>query len=178
MKIDPATLTIINYPDPRLRRESAPVEKFGAELEAIARRMLGLMREAKGVGLAAPQVGLLMRLFVINTTGKPEDDVVLVNPELHDLEGIVQASEGCLSIPDVRGEIRRYARCRVVARDAVGREFELEAEGLLSRALQHETDHLDGRLILDRMGPGDRLAARKKLRELEAEFAERGGKAG
>lgn len=167
------TLQIIRYPDPRLRKPAEPVEAFDGTLAALAQRMLQLMRAQKGVGLAGPQVGVPLRLFVLNVTQSPEDDLVLVNPELSDLQGIVQASEGCLSIPEVRAEIRRAARCRVSARDVAGRALELEAGGLLARVLQHETDHLNGVLILDRMGPGDRIAARKQLRELEAEFAER-----
>lgn len=170
MKPDLDKLAIIHYPDPRLRKPAAPVTRFDEALARLAERMFELMRHDEGVGLAAPQVGLSQRLFVANATGKPEDALVCVNPELHDLSGSGEAEEGCLSIPGVRVRVRRATRGRLRAFDAAGRPFEREVDGLLARVCQHELDHLNGVLILDRMGPGDRLATRKALRALEAEF--------
>jgi peptide deformylase len=163
-------LAIIHYPDPRLRKAAAPITRFDEDLARLAERMFDLMRQDEGVGLAAPQVGLSLRLFVANATGKPEDALVCVNPELHDLSGSAEAEEGCLSIPGVRVKVRRAARCRLRASDAAGRWFERDVDGLLARVCQHELDHLNGVLILDRMGPGDRLATRKALRALEEDF--------
>lgn len=162
-------LTIIHYPDPRLKRVAEPVRAFDQELAALAKRMLELMRAAKGVGLAGPQVGMSVRMFVMNPTGEPGDDAVYVNPEIHDLEGARESEEGCLSIPDVRVKVRRAARCRLVAQDLQGREVERAGGDLVARIWQHETDHLNGVLILDRMGPGDRIATKAILRDLEAE---------
>ncbi len=172
-------LTIINYPDPRLRERCAPVTEFNGELEALARRMLELMRERRGVGLAAAQVGVPLRLFVMNMTGQPDGDRAYVNPEIRDAVQMREAEEGCLSIPEVTVTVRRAHSCRLVARTLSGEPVELEGEGLQARVWQHETDHLDGVLILDRMGPGDALATRRALRELEDVYARRKrGKAG
>lgn len=173
MAIDVAALTLIKYPDPRLRRRCEPVTAFDDELRALAARMLAIMREHKGVGLAAPQVGVPLRLFVMNITTRPEDDCVVVNPVIRDGSAVREAEEGCLSIPDVFVKIRRPSRCRLLAFDEHGRPVEREGEGLLARCWQHETDHLDGVLILDRMGPSDEIATRKTLRELEAAYRER-----
>lgn len=164
---DPTSLRIIHYPDSRLRARSAPVDRFNAELRDLAARMLTLMRESKGVGLAAPQIGVLLRLFVMNPTGQPSDDRVLVNPVIDEMEGSAVATEGCLSIPGVSVQIRRPVACRIVAQDLAGEPVELRGRDLVARIWQHETDHLNGVLILDRMGPSDRVATRKVLRALE-----------
>lgn len=176
MSTDLAALRIIEYPDPRLRIQGETVTRFDAELAALARRMGELMREAKGVGLAAPQVGLALRLFVMNVTDDAANDRAFVNPTIHDGRNPKDAEEGCLSIPDVRGQIRRAFRCRIVAQDLSGAPIELEGEDLVARVWQHETDHLNGILIIDRMGPSDQLAAKKTLRELEAAFEARQGR--
>lgn len=171
-----ADLKIINYPDPRLRKASKRVEEFGPKLAELAENMLGLMREAQGVGLAAPQVGMLQRLFVCNVTGEAKDDMVLVNPELFELEGDIEGEEGCLSIPDVTVTVHRADSCVLRGQSLKGKPVELRAEGLLARCFQHECDHLDGRLIIDAMSEADRIANRKVLRELERKHS-RGAKA-
>ena len=163
-------LTVIHYPDPRLRKPCAPVTRFDADLAAFATRMLELMHAGRGVGLAAPQVGVLKRMFVMNHTDDPKDDMVLINPEIRDMHGSREAEEGCLSLPEVYVHVRRASRCRVVAQDVRGEPFEREGEDLLGRIWQHETDHLNGILILDRMGPSERIATKKRLTELEAEY--------
>jgi len=160
-------LHIIHYPDPRLRRPCEPVTEFNADLAALARRMLELMLAGRGVGLAAPQVGVNQRLFVMNPTGKPGDDLVLVNPTIHDAHGSVECEEGCLSLPGVNAQVRRAQRCRVTAQDVEGRSFEAVLQDLPARICQHETAHLNGVLILDRMGPSDRLATRRTVKALE-----------
>lgn len=173
MALTTKTLQIIHYPDPRLRKSCAKVETFDEELARLAQRMLELMRADEGLGLAAPQVGVCRRLFVCNVTGDKKDDLVLVNPRLEDLEGEVDGEEGCLSIPEVRGVIRRAGQCRIVAQDLSGKAIELQGKDLLARCWQHECDHLDGRLIVDRMSETDRIANRRKLKELETAFKRR-----
>jgi peptide deformylase len=165
-------LKIIEWPDPRLKAVSKPVEAFDERLKALAARMFELMRAHKGVGLAAPQVGHNVRMFVMNPSGKPEDDRVYVNPELHEPSGEEEGEEGCLSLPEVHAQILRSKTYRISARDLAGHRFEQQESGYIARIWQHEFDHLDGTLILDRMGPLGRLAARKALRELQAKWDE------
>lgn len=161
---------IVKYPDPRLRRVCPLVTEFDDGLAALAERMLKLMREGDGVGLAAPQTGLSCRLFVCNPTGEPGDDHVFINPELVNLTGQAEAEEGCLSLPDIHVVIRRARRCGIRFQDITGKAMEMEAEGLLARIWQHETDHLDGKLIIDRMDATDRIANRKKVAQLEVDY--------
>ena len=170
MSVELQNLTIVHYPHPALRKVCEPVMEFGDELKAFADRMLELMHAGHGVGLAAPQVGVLKRMFVMNATEERGDDMVFVNPEIRDLHGSREAEEGCLSLPEVYVQIRRAPRCRIVAQDVYGQPIELEGEDLVCRAWQHETDHLNGILILDRMGPSDKIATKKRLRELEAAY--------
>lgn len=173
MTQDLSNLRIIHYPDPRLRKKSAPVTEFDDRLAAFVERMFELMETGRGVGLAAPQVGVNTRLFVMNESGEPQDNRVLVNPVIHDPHGSAEAEEGCLSLPGINVQVRRAQRCRVKAQDLQGREFEFEAEDLLARICQHETDHLNGVMIIDRMGPSDRIATRKTLKSLEEQFGGR-----
>jgi peptide deformylase len=151
--------------DPVLRAKALPVERFDAELREEARRMGELMHDALGVGLAATQVGILHRLLVY-ATSVDEPVTALVNPELQWLSDEREAAEeGCLSIPGVHVEVERPARVRVTARDVHGGELEIEAEGLEARVIQHEIDHLDGVLILDRISREARRDAMRALRE-------------
>lgn len=169
--LDLEKLTVIHYPDPRLKKPCEPVRVFDEHLAALAKRMGALMREHKGVGLAASQVGVMVRLFVMNVTDDPANDQVFINPQIRDLQGGKEDEEGCLSIPDVRVHVRRATRCRLVAQDLAGKPVELQGEDFVCRVWQHETDHLNGILMLDRMGPADRIATKKTLQELEAEYA-------
>jgi len=168
--VDPAALRIIHYPDPRLREPAAPVATFDEALTRVAERMFELMRLDRGVGLAAPQVGLPIRLFVMNPTEDRKDDLAFVNPVISETEGSREDEEGCLSIPEVRVQMRRAVRCRIDALDLAGNPIAFVGEDLLARIWQHETDHLNGVLIIDRMGPGDKIATRRQLKELEARF--------
>ncbi len=164
-------LKIIVYPDPRLKKVSAEVTTFDESLKALTARMFELMREARGVGLAAPQVGLNIRLFVMNPTGKPEDDAIYVNPVLSEGEGEEEGEEGCLSLPGLNVQVWRAKTLRMDARDVTGKPFSQEATGYVARIWQHEFDHLNGTMISDRMGPVAKLANRKLLRELEEKWA-------
>jgi peptide deformylase len=162
--------TIVRYPDPRLRTRCEPIETFDGELAGLARRMLEIMKKGDGVGLAGPQVGVCRRIFVCNPTGKPEDDQVFVNPELSDLTGSEEGDEGCLSLPEVRVRVRRARRCRMKAFDLNGQPIDRLGEDLVARIWQHETDHLDGGLIIDRMDGTDKIANKKLLAQLEADY--------
>ena len=166
-------LKIILYPDPRLKKASEPVRAFDERLRLLVARMFELMREAKGVGLAAPQVGQNIRLFVMNPTGEPADDRVYVNPVLSDLEGEDEAEEGCLSLPGIHINVVRGKQARMQAQDLDGKPIEEVATGFIPRVWQHETDHLNGTLLTDRMGPVARMAARRTLKDLEERY--RGG---
>ncbi|MEK6644030.1 MAG: peptide deformylase [Planctomycetota bacterium] len=175
MDIDLASLRIIHYPDPRLRKVCKPVESFDGFLPRLVERMFELMRADEGIGLAAPQVGVLIRLFVCNTTGDPKDGLVVVNPRLTDLADPDLSEEGCLSIPEVRGEFLRYANCKLSAQDVMGKAYSLAGHDLAARCWQHECDHLDGKLILDRFSEADKIANRRKLKQLEADFKNQKG---
>jgi peptide deformylase len=147
-----AILPIVTLPDPVLRQMSARVERVDDDLRRLADGMLETMYDAPGVGLAAVQVGVPRRLIVLDTAGKDEEPnpLVLINPEILRLGSEMRVhEEGCLSIPDVRIEIERPASLRVRYLDRDGKPRELEAEELLATAIQHEIDHLDGRLIID-----------------------------
>ena len=170
MAVDTLPTKVIKYPAPVLRRKANSIEKFNGSVAALADRMLELMHAGRGVGLAAPQVGLSLRIIVCNPTGEPEDDMIFVNPELSDLIGAVEAEEGCLSVPEILVNVRRARRCRISAYDVQGKPFVMEGEDLIARIWQHEVDHLDGRLIIDRMNDIDRIANKKRLAELEAEY--------
>lgn len=150
-----AIRTILHYPDKRLRNAGDPVVDFGADLQALVDDMAETMYAAPGVGLAAPQIGVSLRLFVIDVaTGEdqPSELRVFCNPEIVERTGEVVWEEGCLSFPGVHEDIDRAERVKVRAQDRHGQWFELEAEGLLAVAIQHENDHLDGKLMVDHLG--------------------------
>jgi peptide deformylase len=161
---------IVLYPDPVLKRRCASVEDFGPGPRKLAEHMLRLMHQAEGVGLAAPQVGVSLRLFVCNVTPDPAQDRVFVNPRFLDLSGADESAEGCLSLPGVNVAMRRASRAVMEAQDLDGRFVQVTAEGLLARVWQHETDHLDGILIIDHMSAADAIANRKAIRQLKADF--------
>ena len=163
-------LKIILYPDPRLKKISQPVTAFDQRLRQLANRMLELMREARGVGLAAPQVGENVRLFVMNATQEPGDDRVYVNPVLSDLEGDEEQEEGCLSLPGIHVNVTRGRQVRMQAQDLEGRPIEEVATGFPARVWQHEFDHLNGTLLTDRMGPVAKMTHRKVLNELKEQY--------
>jgi peptide deformylase len=162
----PKHLNVIFYPDPRLKKYSEPVTGFDAPLAELAERMLQLMRQHRGVGLAAPQVGQNVRLFVMNATQEPQDDRIYVNPSLVDPTGEEIDEEGCLSLPGINASICRSQAVTLRAHDLQGNPIEETATGYLARIWQHEIDHLDGVLITDRMGLTARMMARRTLREL------------
>lgn len=149
----PKIYEIVKYPDPVLAKKGAPVTVFDDKLKKLVDDMFASMYEAQGIGLAAPQIGLSQRLTVIDTSFKknPDDRIVLINPEIIDREGEQYEEEGCLSLPDIRDKVKRAAWVKVRAQDVNGEWFEIEGEELLARAFQHEIDHLDGVLFIDRL---------------------------
>ncbi|HZU85753.1 MAG TPA: peptide deformylase [Polyangiaceae bacterium] len=162
--------TILHYPDPKLRERGRRVEVVTPEVRALIDDMAETMYAAPGVGLAATQIGETWQIFVVDcaSEGEPSDLRVFVNPEILSLDGKQTFEEGCLSFPGAREEIERAAKVRVRAQDRDGRWFELEAEGLLAIAIQHEYDHLQGLLMIDRLGPlKKRLLHRKMVRRSE-----------
>lgn len=163
-------LKIIHWPDPRLRKISTPVTAFDERLRLLAGRMLELMKQAKGVGLAAPQVGINERLFVMNHTGKPEDDRVVVNPVLSGADGEEEGEEGCLSLPEINIPVLRSRTLHLRAQDLTGAFFEQTETGYIPRIWQHENDHLDGILLLDKMSPMQKMTSRKHIREMEEAY--------
>jgi len=170
--VDIPSLTIVKYPDARLREVSTPVESVDADLHPLTEKMFELMTAAQGVGLAAPQVGVTVRLFIISRQLESVEHHVYINPEILSVAGRQKEDEGCLSIPGITSKIARSAVVDIRATDLDGRSFEQRAEGLIARAFQHEMDHLNGRLIIDRMSTVARLANRKTIRELEEQASD------
>ncbi len=160
------------YPDPVLRVAADPVTDFDDDLRAFARAMVETMHANRGLGLAAPQVGDRRRLVIISPDGEPGHETVLVNPRLTQRDGWETGDEGCLSFPGIYVKIRRYARVSAEYEDLEGKTRVREAEGLPARAVQHEIDHLDGRLLVDRMSAVQRMSHRRRLRELERRYAQ------
>ena len=166
-----AVRTILHYPDPRLREKAQPVVQVTAAIKALVEDMAETMYAAPGVGLAATQIGEPHRIFVIDTAAEdePSNLQVFINPEIVTKDGELVWEEGCLSFPGVTEEIDRAATVRVRALDAAGTAFELEADGLLAVAIQHELDHLDGVLMIDRMGALKKRLVDRKMRRRAAE---------
>lgn len=158
-----ALLDILQYPDERLRHVATPVATVDDRIRALADDMLETMYAASGIGLAATQVGVDERVAVIDVSPDHDEPMVLVNPEILERTGEQESEEGCLSIPGVTDRVRRAARVRVRALDRQGEPFELEAEELLAVCIQHEIDHLDGRLFIDYLSLLKRRRLDKKL---------------
>ena len=170
-------LKIVHYPHPVLRTKAQPLGGVSEEVRAVARKMIELMHEARGVGLAAPQVGLPWRLFVANPTGEDSGgasggDRIYINPVLSDpSEATARAEEGCLSIPGVNVHVMRPVGVTIAAMNEHGEKITDTSADLLARIWQHETDHLNGVLIIDRMTPTDGRSVKRTLAQLEADFA-------
>jgi len=167
---------IKKYPEAVLRKKTAPVKMIDDDINRLIDDMVETMHAAPGVGLAANQVGVPLQLAVIELgdhegAGPHRSLVVLINPEMVSMEGSVVAEEGCLSVPDFTEKVKRAAKVRVRAQDRQGKPFELEAEGLMAKALQHEIDHLNGILFIDRLSPIKKSIFRRRLKKALAETA-------
>jgi peptide deformylase len=159
---------IVKYGDPILEKPGVPIKKFDAGLQQLVEEMFASMYAAQGVGLAAPQIGLGLRIAVVDVTGgkNPEAKIVLANPEVIHAEGEVREEEGCLSIPGFRGYVIRPQFVTVKAQDAKGESFEIRGENLLARAFCHEIDHLNGILFLQHLSMLKRDLIRRKIKKL------------
>jgi peptide deformylase len=162
-----AVLQILAYPDPRLRKVAAPVSAVTAEVQKLISNMAETMYAAPGVGLAATQVDFHKRIVVIDTSETRDELRVFINPEIVLAEGEAECEEGCLSVPGYYDKVSRAARVRVRALDARGAAFELEAEGMLAVCIQHEMEHLQGKVFVDHLSPlkQARLAARLRKKQ-------------
>lgn len=153
---------IVYLPDPCLRKVAKPIEQFDDALQILIEDMFDTMYHARGVGLAAPQIGISLRLSVIDTLGDKTNQLVIINPEITARSGEKQFEEGCLSVPGAYDTITRAEKVTVKALDRLGNPIEIEADGLLAECLQHEIDHLNGKLYVDLLSPLKRLMVRKK----------------
>jgi peptide deformylase len=168
-------MKIVLYPAPTLSNPSTPLDKITDEVQKNIREMFRIMYELKGVGLAAPQVGWNVRLFVTNTRkdAQPGNEKIYINPEILELsEDKATLHEGCLSLPFVWTSIRRHLGVRIRAQNENGETFEDSLEGLDAQAIQHEVDHLNGMLIIERMSPADFRANSPAIRDLEKRWKE------
>lgn len=171
---EPLDYSLSYYPDPVLRKVAEAVPAFDEELEKLVKGMFALMVASQGVGLAAPQVGLRKRVLIVNHSGEPADNLVLVNPKIVARTGPrTDFEEGCLSFPEIYADVSRPERCTVEAFDTEGNAIETEYDGFVSRIVQHEYDHLEGVLLVDRMSPADKLRHKAALEELVEEHKSR-----
>jgi peptide deformylase len=171
--IDIQKCRITRYPAPVLAGPAEPVEKIDDDIRRLAEKMTEIMLEHKGIGLAAPQAGVPLRIFIISIDGTRENVKVYINPTVTPAGESSLIEEGCLSVPGVYSKIRRYTKCTVTATDLDGNEFTEQAEGLYARALQHEYDHIQGVTIVNRMGQVAKIAHRKQLKALRKAKSEK-----
>jgi peptide deformylase len=165
MKVD-----IVHWPAPVLLKGTKPVERVDDDLRDTVRNMTDLMLRLRGVGLAAPQVGIAQRFMLVSESGEPDDVTAVINPEILAKEGSEEMEEGCLSFPAMYGDIVRSTRIEVRYRDLEWNEQKMALEGFLARVFQHEFDHLNGVVFIDRMSPSDKMKNRQKLDELKKAY--------
>jgi len=158
-----ALLDILHFPDPRLRTQAKPVEQVDDRLRQLIDDMFETMYQAPGIGLAATQVNIHKRVIVIDTSQEQDQPLVLINPEIFDRDGVEEMDEGCLSVPGIYDRVQRAERIKVRAKGRDGKSFEMDADGLLAVCIQHEIDHLDGKLFVDYLSQLKRQRIRKKL---------------
>ena len=166
-------MQILPYPHAALRWKSKPIQEINDDLRRVVSEMFELMYAAKGIGLAANQVGLPYRLFILNLTGDPEDkdeEIVFINPTILKRKGTTEGEEGCLSFPGMYGQVKRAAKIEVEAFDLKGECFEYSLDELAARAVQHECDHLDGVLFIDRMTETARRDLDPVIADFETQF--------
>jgi peptide deformylase len=169
---------IRKFPDPVLRRKTDRVTSINGTIERLIDDMVETMHAAPGVGLAANQVGVSLQIAVIDLSTREEKEkrhpmLVIINPEILSQQGSVVEEEGCLSIPEYAEKVKRAAKVKVRAQDRTGNVFELEAEGLLAKALQHEIDHLNGLLFIDRLSPLKKSVFKRRLKKMALDKTEK-----
>ena len=166
-------MEILPYPHPALRWKSKPIVEINSDLRRIVEEMFELMYAAKGIGLAANQVGLPYRLFILNLAADPEEkeeEIVFINPEIIRRKGTTEGEEGCLSFPGMYGQVKRAAKVAIEAFNLKGECFEYALDELAARAVQHETDHLDGVLFIDRLTESSGRELAPVIADFEAQF--------
>jgi peptide deformylase len=167
-------MKIVRYPHPALRRVAKPLTAIDKTVHLVAGKMIELMNEAKGLGLAGNQVAWPFQMIVLNLNTDPQQEkpepTVFINPVILEKKGAIEEEEGCLSLPDLYQRVRRAKQVRVQAYNLKGEAVEISAADLPARAWQHEIDHLQGILFIDKLGPIAKLSSRNKLREFEAQF--------
>lgn len=165
-------LQVVKYPHPTLRHKSKPLRRVDGEVKEIVDEMFDLMYQQNGVGLAANQVNLPYRLFIINLEADPQkgEGVVFINPVIGRRSGTVEAEEGCLSFPEIYAPVKRSDKIVVSAYNLAGEEINYRLDGFFARAVQHEYDHLDGILFIDRLSPSAMLSVKQELTDQELEF--------
>lgn len=175
MNADISSLTIITFPHPTLRIVAKPIRRVDAQLREIVAKMFELMYEHHGVGLAATQVNLPLRMFVMNASGQQGEGVeqVMINPVVSRPRSNDEAEEGCLSLPNMHGNVVRAKKIHINAFDLSGTEIDTDLDGFEARVVQHETDHLDGTLFIDRLKEGAEIELTGELDALETEFRSR-----
>jgi peptide deformylase len=166
-----ALLTILEYPDPRLKRIAAPVTVFDASLKKLVEDMAETMYQAPGIGLAATQVDVHKRVIVIDVSPDKSDLKVIVNPEIVAASGETMAEEGCLSVPEYYDKVRRAANVTLKAQDQSGKPYTLDADGLLSVCIQHEMDHLQGKLFVEHLSQLKQMRVKTKMKKRHREMA-------
>lgn len=167
-------MQILQYPHPTLRHVAKPLKRVDKELQALVAQMFELMYAANGIGLAATQVNLPYRLFVLNLKSDPkakDEEFVFINPVITARKGHAEGEEGCLSLPGLYADVMRSERVSLNAFDLSGKELSLDLDGLFARAVQHEIDHLDGVLFIDRLSPTSAIEVRTALGDFEEQFA-------
>ena len=169
-KIDIDNCCMTQFPTPVLTAPAEPIDRIDDDIKRLAEKMIGIMLENGGVGLAGPQAGVGLRIFVVSTDGTKENAKVYINPEIKTSGHLAANEEGCLSLPKISAKIKRYQNCNVTATNLDGERFTEEADGLLARVFQHEYDHLEGVMIKDRMGAAARIATRKRLKKLSMDY--------
>jgi peptide deformylase len=172
-----AILNILHYPDPQLRNKAKPVAQVTDAHRRLITDMLQTMYAAPGIGLAAIQVGVAERVIVVDVSDDNDQPLGLINPEILSKQGSEVMQEGCLSVPGVYEDVERAERIRVRALDAHGKRLEFDADGLLAVCIQHEIDHLDGKLFVDYLSDLKRQRIRKRIEKEEREREERGSQA-
>jgi len=167
-----ASLQLITYPHPTLRHRSKPVLRVDARLKELVGEMFEIMYEFRGVGLAANQVNLPIRLFIANPSGDKEEgpELVFINPEVNKAKGIVEAEEGCLSLPGINANVKRNKSLQINAYDMSGNEIKANIDGFLGRIVQHEIDHLDGVLFIDRLAEEIPRSLAEQIQAFETMF--------
>ncbi|MFQ5964817.1 MAG: peptide deformylase [Candidatus Scalinduaceae bacterium] len=163
-------MEIVTYPNPILRNKAKPIEEIDNEICQIAEEMLDTLYNVDGIGLAAPQIGLSKRLVVLDITGSKTGERIFINPYIIEERGDIIEEEGCLSFPGVMGKVIRSQFVTIIAYNLEGGKLKIEAEGLLSRAWQHEIDHINGYLFIDKMTPASMIANKQKIKEFELDF--------